>query len=210
MTAIGTKTQEKLSTRKVRDILHAATEVFLARGYLAASMDEIATQASVSKATVYKHFGSKRALFESIIRDRCEALVSPLRLERRSGASLAESLTMLARQYVDLLLQPSSLALHRVLIFEALHNEEIGRSAYRAGGAVLVGQIAEFLAEEVRYGRLTVDDPALAAEQFLGSLTGYIQVRALLGVEAKPPAAKRERAIAAAVAAFLRAYSSSG
>jgi TetR/AcrR family transcriptional repressor of mexJK operon len=200
------RVRETLSARKERSILRAATEVFLARGFLAASMDEIAAAAAVSKATVYNHFGSKRALFEAIVRDRCDALISPLRLEPPAGATLDESLKSLAHQYLGLLLDPASLALHRILVFEAAGSGEIGAAAYRAGGAPVVDRIAEFLTRQVRAGRLEMDDPALAAEQFLGALTGYIQARALLGVEPNPSPAKRKKAIATAVSAFLRAY----
>ena len=209
MTALGVKTQEKSSARKARDILRVATDVFLAHGYLAANMDQIAAAAGVSKATVYKHFGSKKALFESIIQGRVETLLSPLRIEARPGQSLAELLTVFAREFVDLILQPSSLALYRVVIFEAFNNEELGRDTYSAGGGALVRHIAEFFAAQMKDGRLAIDDPVLAAEQFLGSLTGHVQLRALLGVDPSPSAAARERFVAAAVSAFLRAYSSS-
>lgn len=209
MTALGAKSQGKVSERKARDILRAATEVFLSQGYLAANMDEIAAAAGVSKATVYKHFGSKKALFESIIHGRVEALLSPLRIETRPGQSPAELLTGFARKFVDLILQPSSLALYRVVIFEAFKNAELGRDTYAAGGGALVRNVAEFFAAQIEEGRLAIDDPTLAAEQFLGALTGHVQLRALLGVEPDLSRAARERFIAAAVSAFLRAYSSS-
>ena len=51
------------SSAKRRAILNAAAEVFLRSGFLGASMDEIASLSDVSKQTVYKHFGSKEALF---------------------------------------------------------------------------------------------------------------------------------------------------
>jgi TetR/AcrR family transcriptional repressor of mexJK operon len=197
---------ETLSARKARDILRAATQVFLAEGYRGASMDEIAGVAAVSKATIYKHFGSKKTLFEAIIRERVETLVSPLRVELRADESLSATLTAFSRQYVDMMLDPSSLALHRLLVSEAHHNDELGRAVYRVGGESAVRQIADFLDEQARRGRLAIDDAALAAEQFLGSLHGYQQVRALFGVEPNPPPDRRARFIAAAVGAFLRAH----
>jgi hypothetical protein len=49
------------SARKRAAILDAATHVFLEKGYLGTSVDEIAAVASVSKRTVYQHFGDKQA-----------------------------------------------------------------------------------------------------------------------------------------------------
>jgi TetR/AcrR family transcriptional repressor of mexJK operon len=204
-----TQSPVPLSQRKERDILRAATEVFLSQGYLGASMDEIATGAGVSKATIYKHFGSKKALFQAIIRNRVDGLVSPLRIDAAETRTACDVLTAFARQYVDLILQPSSLALYRVVVFEAFNNEELGRDTYRVGGAATIGQVASFLSERVEAGELALDDPSMAAEQFIGLLTGHLQLRALLGVETDPPAAMRARFVEAAVSTFLRCYSSS-
>ena len=55
------------SARKHAAILEAATQVFLAKGYLGTSMEEIATMAGVSKQTVYKHFADKETLFAEIV-----------------------------------------------------------------------------------------------------------------------------------------------
>jgi AcrR family transcriptional regulator len=51
-----------LSERAHRNVLIAATELFANRGIDATSMDAIAAAASVSKATVYKHWADKDAL----------------------------------------------------------------------------------------------------------------------------------------------------
>ena len=59
-------------------ILEAAARVFFESGYAAASMDEIAREAGVSKQTVYSHFGAKEALFGAFIRDNCERLLEPI------------------------------------------------------------------------------------------------------------------------------------
>ncbi|MBR0553395.1 TetR/AcrR family transcriptional regulator [Stakelama marina] len=50
-------------TERRRVILRAATEVFAARGYRAATMEEIAAAAGVAKGTLYLYFPSKEALF---------------------------------------------------------------------------------------------------------------------------------------------------
>ncbi|WP_394939110.1 TetR/AcrR family transcriptional regulator [Psychromicrobium sp. YIM B11713] len=48
-------------------LLAAATEVFVANGYHAAAMDEIAEAASVSKPVLYQHFPSKRELYIALL-----------------------------------------------------------------------------------------------------------------------------------------------
>ncbi|NYE95039.1 AcrR family transcriptional regulator [Psychromicrobium silvestre] len=66
---------EDTRTRPVRlprderrtQLLAAATEVFVANGYHAAAMDEIAEAASVSKPVLYQHFPSKRELYIALL-----------------------------------------------------------------------------------------------------------------------------------------------
>src|SRR3954447_24931473 len=48
-------------------ILDAALEVFSSRGYHAASIDEIAGEAGISKALIYEHFPSKKDLHASLL-----------------------------------------------------------------------------------------------------------------------------------------------
>src|ERR1700753_3833872 len=58
---------------KTEKIVEAASQLFLEQGYGAVSMDQIARDAGVSKATVYAHFESKENLFAAIIQDGCTA-----------------------------------------------------------------------------------------------------------------------------------------
>ena len=61
-------------------ILEAARVTFLAEGF-EVSMDAVAAAAGTTKATVYKHFGSKQALFIAVIGSELDrALDEPARL----------------------------------------------------------------------------------------------------------------------------------
>src|SRR5436305_15343393 len=48
-------------------ILDAALQIFSSRGYHAASIDEIAQEAGISKALIYEHFPSKKDLHASLL-----------------------------------------------------------------------------------------------------------------------------------------------
>jgi TetR/AcrR family transcriptional repressor of mexJK operon len=197
---------ERRASTKHDDILRAATGAFLEAGYERASMDEIAAKASVSKATIYSHFRNKEALFEAIIRALCQRLVTPLRLGDSDRADPAETLTAFARSYVEVLLDPASLALHRLLVAEATRNPDLAGASYRVGGAQAVSGLAEYLAQETAKGTLEVEDPTVAAEQLFGMLNGHLQVRALLHVESRPSPGTLDRFVATAIDAFLRAH----
>ena len=58
---------------KRRQIVEGARQVFLAQGFDAASMGEIARVAGVSKGTLYVYFKDKEELFEAIVGQQCRA-----------------------------------------------------------------------------------------------------------------------------------------
>src|SRR5579863_10433780 len=57
---------------KRRAILEVAREVFLAQGYAATSMSEIAAKVGGSKGTLYNYFRSKEELFAAFMADTCQ------------------------------------------------------------------------------------------------------------------------------------------
>ncbi|HQF02749.1 MAG TPA: TetR/AcrR family transcriptional regulator [Phycicoccus sp.] len=60
-------------------LLEAAQAVFVARGYHAAAMDEIADRAGVSKPVLYQHFPGKLDLYLALLDRHCEALENHVR-----------------------------------------------------------------------------------------------------------------------------------
>lgn len=61
-----------------KQLLAAAQEVFVAQGYHAAAMDDIAERAGVSKPVLYQHFPGKLELYLALLDVHCEALVRNL------------------------------------------------------------------------------------------------------------------------------------
>lgn len=62
-----------------RQLLGAAQEVFVAQGYHAAAMDEIAERAGVSKPVLYQHFPGKLELYLALLDESAEALTATVR-----------------------------------------------------------------------------------------------------------------------------------
>lgn len=65
MTDRTSRAQNKLATRE--RLLAAAAEVFAAKGFAAASLDEVAERAGYSKGAVYSNFGSKEELVLAVL-----------------------------------------------------------------------------------------------------------------------------------------------
>jgi AcrR family transcriptional regulator len=62
-----------------KQLLAAAQEVFVANGYHAAAMDDIAERAGVSKPVLYQHFPGKLELYLALLDTHCDALIERVR-----------------------------------------------------------------------------------------------------------------------------------
>jgi AcrR family transcriptional regulator len=65
-------------------LLGSALEVFVAQGYHAAAMDDIAERAGVSKPVLYQHFPGKLDLYLALLDASCDAVVENCRVALES------------------------------------------------------------------------------------------------------------------------------
>src|SRR6516162_2938064 len=200
--------KEALPNSKAESILAAAKRAFLAAGFGAVSMDTIAREAGVSKATVYAHFAGKEELFGAVIERECEALnsryfarFSPDELDPRD---VPASLAILGRRFLELLLSPDGIALYRIIIAEVTRFPQLGEVFWRAGRERQRLQIEAFLKSAIASGTLALTDTRLAAEQFIALIRGDVHLRHLLRLEADADRRGIGAAVEAAVATFMR------
>jgi AcrR family transcriptional regulator len=191
---------------KAESILAAAKRMFLERGFGAVSMDAIAREAGVSKATVYAHFSGKEELFGAVIGRECERYFAEFSAGELDPRQVHASLTTLGRRFLELLLSPDAIALHRLIVGEVSRFPELGEVFWHAGPERNHAQIEAFLTAAAAAGSLDIADPRLAAEQFTGLVRGETQLRYLLRLENKADQPTLTTIVAAAVDTFLRAF----
>lgn len=191
---------------KCKQILEGAREVFLARGFDAASMGEIARVAKVSKGTLYVYFESKEALFRALIDERKREAAERLFLAASTGAGIEAVLTGYAERFIDELTEPKHVALVRMVIGAADKFPDLGRTFYEAGPENGAGRLAERLESFAEKGELVLDDPKTAAWHFLGMCHQPAAARTIFAAAPKPDRETIAFYAAAAVKAFLRAY----
>ena len=192
---------------KAETIRAAAERAFLASGFGAVSMDAIAREAGVSKATVYAHYHSKEELFGAVVADLSERRFHGFSAEALDPADIEASLLTIASRFLDLVLSPEAIALNRILIGEVSRFPVLGEVFWAAGPERTRVQVEAFLRRAAVAGTLAVPDPRLAAEQFVALARGEIHLRSLLRLEDPGDAAALGAAAASSVATFLRAFS---
>jgi len=198
------------SARKRSAILAAATDVFLKGGYLGTNVDVIAAQSGVSKQTVYKHFGSKEALFIEIVASMTSDagdLVVREAPEPDDSADVAGFLRAYAEKQLSVVLTPRLLQLRRLVIGEVGRFPDLARVLYERGPQRAVATLTALFARLAGRGLLTIDDPAVAASHFNWLIMADPLNRAmLLGDAAIPGAEALRRHVAEGARVFLAAY----
>jgi AcrR family transcriptional regulator len=191
---------------KAEAVLAAAEGAFLAPGFGAVSMDVIAREAGVSKATVYAHFANKEELFGAVIARLSERRFHGFSAEALDPRDIEASLLTIASRFLDLVLSPEAIALNRTIIGEVSRFPALGEVFWAAGPERTRVQIEAFFRRAVAAGSLAIPDARLAAEQFVALARGEIHLRSLLRLEVEGDTPGLAAAAESAVATFLRAF----
>ena len=165
-----TKHQGELKKgRKYDQVLEGAREVFLAHGFEGASVDEIARQASVSKATLYSYFETKEALFTHVAGHECRRQAQRASATIDMTAPVEQVLRAAADHLLEFFLSDFGISIYRICVAESGRFPELGRQFYETGPAMAQTILTEYLGQAARKGELTIasDDIELAAHQFV-------------------------------------------
>jgi len=180
-------------------------------------MDQVATDAAVSKQTVYKQFADKEQLFRDIVlgvTGNSEAIITDMTSVLRSThvashADLRTVLIDLAHRYIDGVLQPHVLALRRLIIAEAERFPDLAQAYFEQAPARAIEAVASALQAYIERGLLAADDPHLAAAHFAYLVLAIPQDRAQFYPHERPSPTERDRLANEAVRVFLAAYTGS-
>ncbi|ABC32100.1 Transcriptional regulator [Hahella chejuensis KCTC 2396] len=171
-----------LNPQRTEQILEAAKNVFHQSGYARASMDRVAKEAGVSKATLYNHFKSKTVLFQAVVSSASARFIQELSDLQTDERRLEPALRIIAERFLTFLLCPHNLAAIRMILAEIQADPELGEAFYQSGPAVAESAIGSFLDKRMRKGEIPQTDPVRAGRHFMALLRGDLFWRALLGV----------------------------
>jgi AcrR family transcriptional regulator len=137
-----------------RQLLDAATEVFVARGYHAAAMDEIAERAGVSKPVLYQHFPGKQDLYLALLDESVERLIEAVAAAIRSTSENRQRVNATFAAYFGYVAEHSGTF---KLVFESDFTSE---PAVRARLAAADRACAELISQVIKEDAGLADDEA--------------------------------------------------
>jgi AcrR family transcriptional regulator len=191
---------------KRRQIVDGARKVFLAHGFDAASMGEIAKVAGVSKGTLYVYFKDKDELFKAIVEKECMLQAEAIFSFAVNDPDVAGTLTRIGVAFVQKLCEPGRQASLRAVIAIADRMPNIGRTFYETGPSVGLAKMRGYLESQVAAGRLEIPDCEIAASQFMESCHATLFKPVLFNFAPPPPRERIEYVVGIAVKTFMAAY----
>jgi AcrR family transcriptional regulator len=162
-----------MSAETTRDkILEASLKLFSQKGFLGATTREIAREAGVAEVTLFRHFPSKEALFEEVIRrySFLPALKGILPGLERAGYE--EAILEIARRFLERLEERKDLI--RIMLAERHHYPSQVKGIFRGFLGEMIRMLADYFRQLQARGILRDFDPDVGAKAFLGSLFAYV------------------------------------
>jgi AcrR family transcriptional regulator len=153
---------ERRKDARPQELLAAALDLFVSRGYAATRLEDVARRAGVSKGTLYLYFANKEELFKAVVRD---AIVQPIGEAETDLAAIeghsADLLRTLMMRWWDKVGATSAAGIIKLMMAEAgnfpelmqFYNEEV----IARGNALIMGVLARGMAR----GEFRPVDPAV-------------------------------------------------
>jgi AcrR family transcriptional regulator len=153
------------------EIVAAALEEFVERGFAATRVEDVARRAGVTKGTVYLYFKNKESLFKAVVRQTIVPVIA-------QGESIAASFTgsardlveRLVREYWRLVYETALAGIPKLMMAEAANFPQLARFYYEevvTRGHRLLGGVIERGIESGEFRRV---DPRVAAKLALSPL----------------------------------------
>jgi AcrR family transcriptional regulator len=188
-----------------QDILAAAMELFAERGFRGTTTRDLATQAEVNEAIIFRHFKNKEELYRAILENKaCEDRDAQLEeFERLAGANDDQKFfETLGRKFLER--HENDTTFLRLLLFSALEGHQLSEMFV----ASMTGRnppnfIANYIQRRIDEGVFREVDPQLAARAFLGMFASFVLFQEILGLKKTQPC-DREQVLHTYVSIFLR------
>ncbi len=179
----GVRTHSKRSAKA--KILDAAKVVFSRRGFDAATLEQIANQAAVGEATVYRLFHDKEGLVAAFLSEISPRTAAREALEQPTG-DLRADLARIAERVLTA--ASESPALLRLVLIESLEQGSLLARIRAHSPTRTLPMLVALLDAHVRAGSLCAIDTRQAAQAFTGMVLGFALIGPVLHGLPVPPA----------------------
>ena len=101
LAAKATANRAERTAERRAAIVEAALDEFIARGFTATRLDDVAKRAGVAKGTIYLHFKDKESMFEELIRTAIVPLVGRMQAPPPLGGTVRDAIESFALAFIQ-------------------------------------------------------------------------------------------------------------
>jgi AcrR family transcriptional regulator len=168
------------------EVLDAALVLFIERGFAATRVEDIATQAGLSKGAVYLYFPSKEAILEGLVKRAVLPVANSALgvIQNYSGDPrpvIATALKLVAGRLAD----PKLIAIPRLLIREMINFPELAEMYRREVIDRVVPAIETLVRNGMRDGYFRPLDAEMTLRSIIGPIIAHVLIAELFGI--RPP-----------------------
>lgn len=194
-----------ISEKKRNSIIKQASRLFLKNGFGSISMDEISTAANVSKRTLYKNFPTKKTLFREIVKMEWKKVTVP-QIQDARDCDPEELFTKIMKHLMKTMYSPRMQDLLRLVIAESSKFPELKSLQAKYGLEPLFNDFTTYIEHLCKTGTLEVDEPRIAAAQYIGLVKECLYWPWFFGITSKPSEKRQEDIIRRANRIFFGYY----
>ena len=153
-----------------REILDAALNVFVAKGFAAAKLDDVAASAGISKGLLYRYFDNKAELFKEVIRQTLVTTIREVGDRARASQSAAAALDVFLEQMIAVASDERRSAIPKLVISESGNFPEL--AVFYLAEVIGPGlkQLSALVRRGVESGEFRPVDPQLAARSIIAPM----------------------------------------
>ncbi len=186
------KQKRVASAERRLQILRVARRLFARQGFRGTTTRQIADEARVNEAIIFRHFRRKDDLYWAVLDEASRARKSREGLEEAfnsgagSGASRRRSDEEIFSSIAEGILRRSreKPELTRLLLFSALERHSLSQRFFRTYIASYWDVLARYIRQRMRSGAFRQMNPLLAARSFVGMAGHYALMQNLFGAKA--------------------------
>lgn len=162
---------QRRKTARPSEIIEAAMDVFVEKGFAAAKLDEIAKRAGVAKGTLYLYFETKQDVFRAVAIQAIEANLDKIEGKPpTSGGSVAEVVPLLLARAAEKMKDGRVPAILRMIIAESQTFPDLARIWHDDVAARMLTMLTAVISAAQGRGEVRAGNPELQAFSILGPM----------------------------------------
>ena len=178
----GPKFRRRAEARP-EEVLDAALELFVEKGFASTRVEDIASRAGLSKGAVYLYFPSKEAILEGLVRRAVVPIATnALGFLTNFAGDPRPVITAVLKMVAGRLTEPKTIAIPKLLIREMIHFPEFAAMYRREVLDRVIPVVEQLIQSGIAEGHFRPVDPELTIRSIVGPIVLHMLMAEIFGI----------------------------